>query len=212
MNMPDEEQLFICHECIGDEFLKKEIQVKGKREKCNYCDKSRKAMLLSWLAENIHTAIQENFYLTSSEPEPYEYALINDKEINYEWVRKGEEVNYLIQEIAEVGDDVANDVQEYLSFHFGGDPSDFEENPYDDEACYNKSSPETYNFIESWDFFRKEITYRARFFSQFAERILDELFSNLDSLKTIDGKSVVRIAGPNTELPYIYRASTLYVL
>ena len=92
MNTPNEEQSFICHECVGDEFLKKEIQVQGKREKCTYCGKSRKSMPLSWLAESIHTAIQENFYLTSNEPEPYEYALIKDKEINYEWVRKGQEV------------------------------------------------------------------------------------------------------------------------
>lgn len=158
------------------------------------------------MAENIHSAIEEHFYLTSNEPTPLEYTLLSDKESNYDWERHGQEVNYLIQDIAEVNQTVANDIQAYLSFYFGGDPKDFEENPYGDEACYEEHPPDTYGFKESWDFFRQEITYRARFFSQFAEQILYELFSNLDSLKTFDGKSVVRIAGPTTENPYIFRA------
>jgi len=206
MFMIDEEQLNICHECVGDEFLKKEIRVEGKRGKCSYCEKSRKVVPLPWLAENISVAIEEHFYLTSNEPTPLEYALISDKESNYDWERHGQEVNYLIQDIAEVNDSVANDVQAYLSFYSGGDPKDFEENPYGKEACYEERPPDTYGFEESWDFFRQEITFRARFFSQFAEQILDELFSNLDSLKTYDGKSVIRIAGPSTENPFVFRA------
>ena len=206
MFMIDEEQLNICHECVGDEFLKKEVRVEGKRGKCSYCEKSRKVVPLPWLADNIRAAIEEHFYLTSNEPTPLEYALLSDKESSYDWERHGQEVNYLIQDMAEVNDSVANDVQAYLSFYSGGDPKDFEENPYDEVACYEERPPDTYGFKESWDFFRQEITFRARFFSQFAEQILDELFSNLDSLKTYDGKSVIRIAGPSTEDLYVFRA------
>ncbi len=202
----DEEQLSICHECVGDEFLKTEIRSHGKRGKCSYCQKSRKVVQLPWLAKNIHSAIEEHFYLTSNEPTPLQYALLSDKESNYVWERPGLEVNYLIQDIAEVNQTVANDIQKYLSFYFGGDPKDFEENPYGDEACYEEHPPDIYGFKESWNFFCQEIKYRSRFFNQFAEQILDELFSNLDSLKTFDGKSVVRIAGPTTENPYIFRA------
>lgn len=204
--MIDEEQLNICHECVGDEFLKNEIRAEGKRGNCSYCEKIRKVVPLPWLAENISTAIEEHFYLTSNEPTPLEYALLSDKESNYDWERHGQEVNYLIQDMAEVSDIVANDVQAYLSFYSEGDPKDFEENPYGEEACYEERPPDTYGFKESWDFFRKEITFRARFFSQFAEQILNELFSNLDSLKTYDGKSVIRIAGPSSENPYVFRA------
>lgn len=204
--MIDEEQLNICHECVGDEFLKKEIRAEGKRGKCSYCGKSRKVVPLPWLAENISTAIEEHFYLTSNEPTPLEYALLSDKESNYDWERHGQEVNYLIQDMAKVSDIVANDVQAYLSFYSGGDPKDFEENPYGEEACYEERPPDTYGYKESWGFFRQEITFRARFFSQFAEQILNELFSDLNSLKTYDGKSVIRIAGPSSETPYVFRA------
>jgi len=77
MFMIDEEQLNICHECVGDEFLKKEIRGEGKRGKCSYCEKSRKVVPLPWLAENISAAIEEHFYLTSNEPTPLEYALLS---------------------------------------------------------------------------------------------------------------------------------------
>ena len=115
-------------------------------------------------------------------------------------------VNYLIQDIAEINDSVVNDIQEYLSFNFGGNPKEFEEDPYGGEACYEEHAPDTYDLKESWDYFLQEITYRARYFSQFAEQILDELFSDLDTLKTFNEKSVIRIAGPSTENPFIYRA------
>ena len=206
MFMIDEEQLNICHECVGEDFLKKEIRVEGKRGKCSYCEKRRKVFPLPWLAEKISAAIEEHFYLTSNEPTPLECALLSDKDSNYVWGRHGQELNNLIQDLAEVNESVATDVQSYLSFYFGGDPKDFEENPYGDEACYEESPPDTYGFKESWDLFRQEITWRARFFSQFVEQILDELFSNLDSLKTYDGKSVIRISGPSTENPYVFRA------
>ena len=157
--MIDEERLSICHECVSDEFLKKEIQAEGKRGRCSYCEKTRKIIKLTWLAERIHSAIEEHFYLTSNEPTPLEYALLSDKESNYDWERHGEPVNALIQDIAGVDEDVANDVQEHLLFYFGGDLKDFEENPYGDEACYEESPPDKYTFQESWDFFCQEIRY-----------------------------------------------------
>ena len=202
----EEEQLSICHECVSDNFLKKEIRANGKLGKCSYCEKNRKAVPLKRLAENIHSAIEEHFYLTSNEPSPLEYALLNDKESNYDWERKGEPVKYLIQDIAGVVESIADDIQTYLSFYYGGDPQDFEENPYDDEACYEEQSPDRYAFQESWDFFCKEIRYRARFFSQSAEEVLGQLFDDVDSLRTFDGKSVIRNAGPTSENSEIFRA------
>jgi len=193
--MIDEEHLSICHKCVGDEFLKIGIRSEGKRGKCSYCEKSRKVVPLPWLADNIHAAIEEHFYLTSNEPTPLEYALLKDKESNYDWERHGQEVNYLIQDIAEVTDNVSNDVQTYLSFYFGGDPKEFEENTYGDEACYEEKSPESYSLQESWDFFCQEIRYRARFFSESTEEVLGALFSDLNELKTYNGTPVILNAG-----------------
>jgi len=202
----EEEKLSICHECVSDNFLKKEIRANGKLGKCSYCEMNRKAVQLKWLAENIHSAIEEHFYLTSNEPTPLEYAMLSDKESNYDWERKGEPVKYLIQDIAGVVESVADDVQTYLSFYYGGDPKDFEENPYDEEACYEEQTPDRYAFQESWNFFCQEIRYRARFFSQSAAEVLGQLFDNVDSLRTFDGRSVIHSAGPKSENSEIFRA------
>lgn len=204
--MIDEERLFICHKCVDDEFLKKEIQTEGKRGKCSYCNKNLKIKALTWLAERIHSAIEEHFVLTSNEPTALEYMMANDKEFNYSWERPGEPIKILIQDMTGIGENVANDVQEYLSYAYGGDPMDFEENPYEDEAYYEETPPDKYPFQESWDLFCQEIRHKARFFSQSAEEVLDNLFNDLDSLRTFKGEFVIRSAGPGSEIPNIFRA------
>lgn len=205
MSMIDEDRPYICHECVSDEFLKKKIDAEGKGGKCSYCEKIRKIIKITSFADSIHSVIKEHFYLTSNEPTPFEHAMLSDGESNYDWERHGVPVNALIQDIAGVDELVANDVQEYLSDNFGGDPRNFEENPYGDEACYEERPPNKYPFQESWDYFRHELAHISRFFSQ-AAQILDKLFSDIDSLRTFDGKSVIRIIGPTTEIPVIYRA------
>ena len=203
----EEKQIYICHECVDDKFLKKEIWDKGKRRKCTYCKKSRKAVFISVLAELVHWAFEEHLCLTTNEPSSLEYAMLRDKESNYEWIRSGDPVDYFIQVCAGVDVTIASDVQNYLSMYFGGDPSEcLEEDPYGQEACYIENSPDRYAYEESWSYFELEITSRARYFSKFAEEILDKLFFNLNSLETLSGNPVIRVAGPATEVPYVFRA------
>lgn len=204
--MIDEEELSICHKCINDEFLKKEIQTEGKLGKCSYCKKEHNIKEISWLAERIHSAIEEHFFLTSDEPTTLEHIYLSENNPSYDWERPGEPINYLIQDITRIEENVANDIQEYLSLYHGGEPTDAEENPYGDEACYDEKPPDKYAFQESWNFFCQEVKYKARFFSPSAEKVLGNLFNDLDSLKTFDGKSVIRSAGPGTENPDIFRA------
>jgi len=207
MNMIDEEQQHICHECVGNGFLKKEIRTEGNLKRCLYCEKIRKSVKLSWFSDRIHSAIEEHFYLTSTGPSYYEQALLKDKELDYTWVRSGDPVNTLIQEIAGVDEAITTDVQEYLSESYGYPAvKDGEEDPYGDDAYYEECSPDVYNFQESWDFFCHEIKYRARYFGYAAEEILDGFFSDLDSLRTFDGRPVIRTAGPDREIHIIFRA------
>lgn len=204
--MIDDEELSICHKCVSDEFLRKEIQAEGKLGKCSYCKKTHKITKLAWLAQRIHSAIEDHFYLTSNEPTSFESILLNDKDFNYNWDRRGELVNAIIQDIAEVGEDVASDVQKYLSVYCSGNFMDSDEDPYGDEAYYEEYPPDKYEFQESWNSFCQEIRYRTRFFSQSAEKVLDGLFDKLDLLTTFDGKSAICSAGPDTENPVIFRA------
>lgn len=204
--MKEEELVFICKECVGDEFLKERISKEGEKRTCSYCKKAQKAVSLVLLAEEIHYAIEKHFNLTPTEPDGLEYALLKDKESDYSWTRKGEEVKFLIEDIVEISDELAEDVQKYLSLYYGGNPMDFEEDPYGDEACYEEKSPESYFFQESWDSFCNEVRFKARYFGSSTIEVLDTLFSNLVNLKTFNGTSVIVNAGPNTQYSHILRA------
>ena len=195
MYQDEAEEIYVCHVCVGEEFLKKLLKADGKRHSCDYCGKSRKSVPLMWLAEKIRHALDEHYYVTLEDSYNCCYG-----------ERAGEPVNDLIQEMAEIDTAIANDVQSYLSLNYGPNPMDFEEDPYGEEAYYSDKPAENWDHQESWRFFCREVTQRARFFSPVAEEILDTLFSNIILFRRYDGKSVIREAGPGTENIEIYRA------
>ena len=65
-------------------------------------------------------------------------------------------------------------------------------------------------FRESWDFFRREIKTRSRFFGRFAQRALEEMFGDLASLKTWNGIPAIKEIPPTDEVRFIYRARIAY--
>jgi len=204
--MKEVELIFICKECIGDGFLNERRSKEGENHKCKYCGKTDITVSLVWLSEEIHNAIEKHFNLTPTEPEGFEYYLLKDKESDFNWTRKGEEVKILIGDIADISVELAEDVQKYLSLYYGGNPMDFEEDPYGEEACYEEKSPESYYFQESWDSFCNEVRFKARYFGSSTMEVLETLFGNLVNLKTFNGTSVIVNAGPNTQYSHILRA------
>lgn len=204
----DKNQKNICHECVGDEFLKTQIRKEGKRHNCAYCNKSRKAVSLKWLAEAVHETIEQHFSVTPDQPSELEYSLLRNKELRYGWDRRGDPVNSIIQDIAKIDETIASDVQGYLSDEYDhGSTKDYgEEDPFGDEVHYEESGSDDQRFQESWNIFRQEVTSRARFFSQTAENVLGKLFNDLYSLKTFDGESIVKVLGPNSKERFLYRA------
>ena len=97
----------VCYACVGEEYLKKVISDVGTENTCSYCDDLNSCVPLYEVADLVHIGIQQHFIVTSTEPSGYEYALSRDKEMNYEWEREGQEVNYLIQDIVKVDEGMA---------------------------------------------------------------------------------------------------------
>ncbi|WP_218669066.1 RES family NAD+ phosphorylase, partial [Leptonema illini] len=150
--------------------------------------------------------IEEHFYITSDVPNAIDSILMNDEELGFQWEREGQQVRCLIQEIAEIDDTIAENIQTFLSYNSGHNPMDLEEDPWGSDVCYAEKNPDASHYMESWDYFCKEISERARFFNQNSERILDSIFNGIHSLETDDHKSVIREAGPSTEIAQIFRA------
>ena len=195
----DSDDKYTCFTCIGDQFLSDEVKNKGTLALCSYCDHSREAFSLDELADRIDKVLQEHFERVTDEP----YWLHS-----LDWPPDGERVLDVISEIANLREEIAEDLADLLSgrFHYwavkeGGD------DPYDSETYYQERSPDDWNFHYSWKSFCNEIMYRERIFPENAEPVLQEIFGNLSTLKTYDGTPVVREIIPSEEFP-IWRART----
>lgn len=51
----------VCHECVGDYYLKKYIKDNGSKDRCDYCGKSRKCIDLEDLMEPIMDGIWSEY-------------------------------------------------------------------------------------------------------------------------------------------------------
>ena len=201
----------VCCACVGEEYLKKVISDVGTDNTCSYCDDLNSCIPLYEVADLVHIGIQQHFIVTSTEPSGYEYALSRDKEMNYEWEREGQEVNYLIQDIVKVNEGIANDMQAYLSEYHDS---------YEDIMCgstelygdsnYEEGAADTQYAEQLWEVLCDELKHRARFFSPVVKNTLDELFSNIHEFRTLDKSPIVQTLFPNNEKDFIYRVRTVH--
>ena len=203
----DSEAKYICHTCIGDQFLSDEVNKEGTSVICSYCSETREAMTLEDLADRIHEVIETHFERTSSEPDWFSSIMLRETMLDF-WVPDGEPVVGLMADIACVTEEIAIDLTDLLSGRFrywaikeGG------EDPYDSEACYEERRPDDFGFRYTWRAFCNEIMYRERIFPENAEPVLEEIFGDPSALETYDGTPVVREVNPSDEFP-IWRART----
>lgn len=203
----DRDDVYICHECIGDAVLKDEVRADGRKRTCHFCGKPRKAWPLDELAERVQSVIEEHFRTTPSDPRDEGFAYDKDME----WERRGDPIADVIANIAGLAPEPAEAIRERLSEQTSYDAFDGGyENPFGSETYYEEGRPDTSDFRESWAFFRQEIRTRSRFFGRHAQRALDEIFGDLASLKTWQGNRAVKELVPADEARVLYRARIAY--
>lgn len=202
-----DQRVYVCHGCVGDEFFKKEIQSDGDVETCSFCENRCKVFTLEDLADRIHGVIREHFYLTSIEPEGIDYRLVREGV----WERPGEPISDVIADLAEIVEKIAEVVRKYLSDQHGySTVRDGEEDPYADDALYEENRIDDLSFQETWNAFITEISSRSRFFSQYAQEALEEIFGETDTLTSFDGTPVIREILPTDDERYIFRARVCF--
>ncbi len=81
-------QKHICSSCIGDNYLCNLIENERDEHECDYCGNLAPAMSLEELAERVETAFASHFSRTANEPDSFQYAMLKDKEIDYDWERR----------------------------------------------------------------------------------------------------------------------------
>jgi len=201
----DADNIQICTDCIGDEFLRKTILDTGQKGDCTYCKKSGTTVSLQNLSKDIHQVIEDQFYLTSSDPDGLDYLLAKEGL----WEREGELVEYIISEISGLDEMISEDVRAALSGYYGYTAvKDGGEDPYAYDAQYEERGPDpdTLNFHDTWESFCQQVQWRSRFFNQHAEIDLDNIFGDLESLKTHTGRPVICTITPEDTNWSVYRA------
>ena len=203
--MKDERTKYVCHECIGDQFLASEVKAQRVAGACAYCGETQEAIVLENLADRAHDVLQKYFRLTPDHPsEPDEYMEASEGR----WERRGEPANFIIADIASLDEEIADDVTASLSDKHGGYwvIKGGGEDPYGDDAMYEARGPDDSGFQYSWAELRRQIRSRSRFFSAEAEEMLRFIFGDLSAHKASDDKPVVREISPGNPDASVWRA------
>jgi hypothetical protein len=106
----------ICFECIGESYLSEQTRLFGdKGKECSYCGEEDTSVFpINYIADHISTVFDHSYSLTSNEPNAYEYILLADDENDYDWEREGEAPVDIIANIANVSDEIAEDIVKIL--------------------------------------------------------------------------------------------------
>jgi hypothetical protein len=204
----DDEGKRVCSGCVGEAFLKQRIHEEGTLAECSYCQSEGATISVEELADHVDRAFEEHFSLTDTEPDGWEYAMMRDPDIDYDWERKGEESIYAIAGAADIDEEIAEDVRGILQ----GRHSDFDsaaggmECGFEPDAHYDRISPGEGVLPELWEQFEDGLKTKARFFSRSAHLILDQIFEGIDGLRSAGGGPVVVAAGPGTKFDHLFRA------
>ena len=206
MDELESEDKRLCSDCVGEVFLKAEIQKNGRDDGCFYCEGKGKTFSIAEMADRIDHAIDQHFYLTSIEPSGLEYAMI--KEGDLDWERKGEPIADIIQEYAHMEPGPADDIRSVLEDRHSDRDSELMgyENPFDEEAHYAESEVDDRESQAGWRHFEDSLKTEARYFSRTGEETLRSIFEGLAEHKTEDGRPIIVDAGPGLTLAALYRA------
>ena len=105
--------VYICHSCVDDTFLKDEIRSEGRNRKCSFLRQERKSLAAG---RTCRTGTQAghagaDFRITPSDPRSEGF--VYDEEM--QWERRGDPVECVIAEIAGVEPGLAEAVRKRLS-------------------------------------------------------------------------------------------------
>jgi len=198
----------ICYNCVDEPFLKKEIESKGKRRKCQFCSATAKCYKIDELADRVEQAFERHFCRSSDEPTPWQYALLKDKESDYMFEREGEPVIAAIADAAVIPEEAAALIQEILADrHYSHSAAEIgEECEFDPDSRYIATDVSDHYWREEWRKFEKILKTESRYFNQHGLKHLSEIFTGIEKLETKDHRSIIVHAGPGSPIDLLYRA------
>ncbi len=200
---------WVCSECITEPFLSASIEASGSLHACKYCGMNQACFSLRTICDLTEQAIAEHYVRTSNEPSEFEYAMLRDGDSDYDWERAGTDIVYVIEELLETSPAVATDIQQQLeeendSFEAGtmGEECEFAS----DSRYEEREKVDTVSLDSMWERFVTSLKTESRYVNRTVSETLDGIFHDVESLQSHGNKAVIALAGPGTEIPFLYRA------
>lgn len=202
----------ICHECIGEAHLAELVEAEGRRRPCSYCGERLKSETLEGLADRIEQAFEQHYERTTRDPDGIQWAMMKDKELGYDWEREGEPAVWAIAGAADVGEEIATDLQIVLNDRHADMESALigEETEFDNDVHYEQILPSSREWHERWYEFERVLKEESRFFSRVCQDQLKAIFAGIDHMQTRSGLHVVETLNPENEDSILYRARVFY--
>ena len=124
------------------------------------------------------------------------------------WWRSGQPVNEVISEIAMVSAEIAEDIRNLIDYRTYDQEAleKGDENPFEKDAHYEEEIPDGSDILIEWAGFEHSIKVKSRFFSRYAQEILDKIFTNANELSSVSKIPIVVDVGPEEKIKSIYRA------
>ena len=139
----------------------------------------------------------------SDPPESYAYALA----LGGYWERDGWPVSLIVRNIAGVSEEIAHELHTIIHDKYAYRAAkEGWDNPYGFDAYLEEREPLSEHLRDTWETFRRDLMSHMRFFSPRAEKLLNDIFGDLTTHKTLGGKPVIREVAPDDEERFIWRA------
>ncbi|QZY93052.1 RES family NAD+ phosphorylase (plasmid) [Pantoea dispersa] len=180
-----EEEKNICHSCVGDPYISKEIKKIGSTEdRCNYCHTRKKTLPLTELVEPMHRVFQL-FYRVRYDADLYPgYSL-------------GYTAEDIISEELGVDGDISEDIHAALKEEFN---DYYDENTYNESYLYRRTDFTSGILEKKWDEVKTSLQSEARFFNNHVKFFFERIFNGLENLQTVQGRNAVTFIDSNATI------------
>lgn len=170
---------YICHACVGEEYISHLILNTGKANRnCSYCRKRKKNVNLEELIPNIHKLFMDHY--EQPEEGPFYYTA-------------GDPATDIIQDQLSIDEQPAKDLFSILE----DEKNDLHglEKIYDESYHYIRVNRSENSLGLAWEKLEESLKKESRYFNHQVKDFLDELFSDLDKLQTNDNQSAIHTSG-----------------
>lgn len=172
-------ETLICHECVGEKYVKSVIKAQGTRKKeCSYCHHRRTNMPVTAIADLMHQVFEDYYQPLNN----YYYSEMDS----------GDDAKDVIQNELEVDENVAVDLYQELCEQHNNYYSPDDQQPYDDDYVYGKRRWSAELINQGWENMKKSLTSETRFFNRTVKLFLDNLFNDLDTFRTDKEESPIK--------------------